>query len=64
MVVPERLLIEVAEQMERFDAHIGSADASLQQAPEVLKAIGMDATINILDSMIYNLMGILLASPL
>lgn len=39
VVVAERLLIEVAKQMERFDTHIGSAQAALQQRPEVLKAI-------------------------
>jgi hypothetical protein len=36
IVIAERLLIELTEKMERFDAHIGSVDAALQQAPEVL----------------------------
>lgn len=38
----ERLFIEVAEQMERLDTHIGALDPALQEAPEVLNAVGMD----------------------
>lgn len=49
--------------MERLDTHIGSADASLQQAPEVLKAIGVYAPIDVLDSMIHDLMGIISGQP-
>lgn len=41
-VEPERLLVEVAEEMEGLDAHVGSLDRALEQAPEVLKAVGVD----------------------
>ena len=58
VVVPERLFVKIAEQVERFHAHIGTADTALQQAPEVFKAIGMNTTIHILDSMIHNLVGV------
>ena len=50
--------------MEWLNTHVSSTDTSLQQAPEVLKAIGMDTTINIGDSMIYDRMSVVLASPL
>src|ERR1700722_14225902 len=45
--------------MERFNAHIGSANPSLQQAPEILKAIGMNLTVDIFDSVIDHLMSII-----
>ncbi len=41
VVVAERLLIQVAKQVEGFNGNISAADAALQQAPEVLKAIGI-----------------------
>ena len=56
VVVPEGLLIEVTEEMERLNTYVGTTDAALQQRPEVLKAVGVDATVDVLDSMIHNLM--------
>lgn len=41
-VEPKALLIQVPEQVERFDTHVGALDAALQQAPEVLQTIGVD----------------------
>ena len=55
VIEAERLLIEVTEEMERFYTHIGSRDAPLEEAPEVLKAIGMHPAIDILDGVIHNL---------
>src|SRR5271157_1748653 len=54
VVVPERLLIKVTEKMIRFYTHIRARDATFQQRPKVLKAVGMYATIYVLNSMIYN----------
>ena len=59
VVVPERLLIEVTKQMEWFDAHISTVDATLQQRPEVFKAVGVDATVDVFDGMIDDLVCIL-----
>ena len=59
VVVPERLLIEVAKQMKRFDAHISTVDTSLQQRPEVFEAVGVNATVDVLDGVIYDLMRVL-----
>lgn len=50
------MLIEVTEEMKRFNAHICAADAPLEQAPEALQAKRMNPTVNILNSMVYNLM--------
>jgi hypothetical protein len=52
VVVTERLLIEVAKQMERFDTHVSSVDAALQKAPVVLKPVGVYASIHVLDRMV------------
>src|SRR5271157_2146559 len=40
--------------MERFDTHVSTMQAALQQRPEVLKAVGMYATIHILHSVVYD----------
>lgn len=45
IVVAERLFIEVTEKMKRFHAHIRARDAAFQQRPEILKAIGVYATV-------------------
>jgi hypothetical protein len=34
--------------MERFDAHVGALDGSLQQRPVVLHAVGVDDAISVL----------------
>src|SRR5438093_7052478 len=41
-VEPESLLIEVAEQMKRFDRHVGAAQHALQKAPIVLQSVGVN----------------------
>ena len=56
VVVTERLLIEVAKQMERFDAHVSTVDTALQQRPEVLKSVRVHAPINVLDGVVNHLM--------
>src|SRR5260370_36424997 len=56
VVVAERLFIEIAEQVKRLNAHVGSRDAALEQTPEVLKTVCVNPTIHILFRMIYNLM--------
>src|SRR5437016_4763933 len=54
-IEPERLLIEVAEQMERFHAHIGALDSSFQQAPEVLDTVSVNIASHIFRGMIDHL---------
>jgi hypothetical protein len=60
IVVPKYLFIEIAEKMKRFDTHIGSLDAALEQAPEVFKAVGMNTSIDIFEGMVDNLVLVLL----
>lgn len=47
IVVPEYLLIEVAEQMKRLHTDIGPVDAAFQKAPKVLDNVGMDASVDV-----------------
>jgi hypothetical protein len=57
------LLIEVTEEMEWFNANIGSLNSTLLQAPEVFKTVGVNLSSHVGDGMIYSLMLILLAQP-
>ena len=45
IVVAECLFIQVTEQVERFDADIGSFESALEKGPEVLKAVGVNLAI-------------------
>ena len=47
IVVAEHLFIEIAEQMERFDVHVGSFQSALEKAPEILQAVCMYLPIDI-----------------
>src|SRR5665213_625339 len=60
-VIAERLLIEVSEQMERLNTHIGTAHRSLKQAPEVLHAVRVDIAIHVSFGVVDNLVSVLRA---
>lgn len=55
IVVAKRLLIQIAEQVERFDTHIGPVDSALEQRPEVLHPIRVDVPVNVLLRVINDL---------
>ena len=42
--------------MERFDAHVGSVNAALQQAPEGFEPIRVDVSLNVTLHVIHDLM--------
>src|ERR1017187_3279930 len=56
VVVAERLLIEVAEQVEGLYAHVGAAQPALQEAPEVLQPVGVDFAANVLYRVVNHFM--------
>lgn len=56
IVVTEHLLIQVAEQVERLHANVGSAKAALQETPEILQSVSVDLTVNVGNGMVDNLM--------
>ena len=50
LVIPERLFVHVTEDVLRGYGNVGSVQAALQQAPEVLHSIGVDVAFHVLDS--------------
>jgi hypothetical protein len=63
LVIAKRLLIEVSEQMERLNTHIGTADGSFQETPEVLHAVRMDRAVSVLLSVVNDLVRVLRIKP-
>lgn len=53
-VVPEYLFVQIPEEMKLFDANVGSFESALEQAPEILQPVSVDATINVPFGMVYN----------
>ena len=54
-VIPENLLIQIPEEMERLHADIGAFQLALEQAPEVFHSVGMNLSINVLFCVVDNL---------
>ena len=54
IVVSKSLLVKVAKKVEWFHADISSRDATLQQRPEVLKAVRVNPTVHVLDGVVYD----------
>jgi hypothetical protein len=46
-VVPEGLFVQIPEQVERLHADIGTVQAALQQAPEILRRVCVDVTVHV-----------------
>jgi hypothetical protein len=47
LVVAKRLLVQIAEQVERLDADVGSFQAALQQRPEILDSVRVDVAVDV-----------------
>ena len=52
------LLVEVAVEVERLDADVGTAEGALEQAPEVLQPVGVDPAVDVPDGVVDSLMRI------
>lgn len=52
MVKPERLFIDVAEQVERLDADVGAFQRTLKQAPEVLQPVRVNLPTDVLNRVV------------
>lgn len=59
LVVAEGLLIKVAVEVEWLDRNISAANRTLQQAPEILKAIRVNVTVNVGFCMVDDFMRVL-----
>ena len=55
IVVAKNLLINVTEQMERFDTNVSALQAALKKRPEILKSVCVDLPIHVRHSMVDNL---------
>jgi hypothetical protein len=64
VVVQKRLLIQIAEQLERLNAHIRSVDAALEKAPVVLQPVGVNLSIDIGDCVVNDLMDVFPVEPI
>jgi hypothetical protein len=58
IVEPKCLFVQVPEQVERFYAHIGAVEATLQETPEVLHRVRVDIAANIFHGVVNHLMGV------
>ena len=50
--------------MKRFDANIGSSNAALEQAPKVLKPVGMNLPVNVLFGMVNDSVSVFLSKSI
>src|ERR1700688_888419 len=55
IVVPKHLFIQVAEQVKRLDADIGSLQSALDQTPKVFESVGVNLSVNVFLGMVNNL---------
>ena len=52
LVEPKRLLIQVPEQMKRFNVHIGSMQCAFEERPEIFQAVRVDVTLRVANGMV------------
>ena len=60
-VESERLLIEVAKQIERFNRDVGALDGAFQETPEVLAPVGMDFAVHVGFGVVDHVVGVVRA---
>src|ERR1017187_2624093 len=56
IVVAERLLVQIPEQVEGFHGNVGAVQPALEQRPEVLQAVGVDLAVHIPHGVVNHLM--------
>jgi hypothetical protein len=59
IVEAKRLFVNIAEQVEGFHTHVGTAQGALEQAPEVLHAVGVDVAVHVLGKMVHHVVSVL-----
>jgi hypothetical protein len=64
LVIAEGLFIKVSEQMKGLNTHVGTTDRALQEAPEVLHTVSVDIAVNVLLSVVNDLVGVLRIKPI
>lgn|SRR5579864_322630 len=56
IVEAKTLFVQIPEQVERLDAHIGSVQISLKQAPEIFESVRMHSAIDVPLTVVHDLM--------
>jgi hypothetical protein len=59
VVEPKALFVQVTEQMERHHENVRAVDGPLEVTPEILHAVRVDMTLNVLYGMVNNLVNVL-----
>src|SRR6266498_3364651 len=62
VVVAERLLIYVSEQVKRFHGNVGAVQSALQQTPEILKRVRVNSAVNVTFKVVNDLVGVLVGN--
>lgn len=47
IIKPESLLVQIAEEMKRIDANVGSFQAALEKRPEILDPVSVNLAVNV-----------------
>jgi hypothetical protein len=63
MVVTERLLIQVTEQVKRFHADVSTIQSALEQRPKIFESIYMNAAIHLFNRVIDNFVSVFTSHP-
>src|SRR5205807_2460019 len=58
VVKTERDFVKISKRMKRLNRNVSTANGSISERPEVLKAIGVYLAANILNSMVNHLMSV------
>ena len=53
LIEAKRLLVKVSQQVFGFNAYVGTLERTFGQAPKVLKPVGVNPPLNVLDGVIY-----------
>ena len=60
MIEAETLLAQVAVELEWLYSHVGTGEVALHQTPEVLQAVRVDFTANILNCVVHRFVDVIL----
>jgi hypothetical protein len=52
IVVAKRLLIQIPKQVKWLDAHVGTVQSTLQERPEIFKAVGVYLSVNVCNGVV------------
>src|SRR5262249_54910574 len=60
LVEAKRLLIEIAKQMEGFNAHVSPSDSPFEKRPKILEAVSVNVSLRVALRVIYYIVNVFL----